>query len=227
MSSTSSERQMNGVLGTKVGMTQVFDEANRIVPVTVVKAGPCVVTQVRTPSTDGYNAVQLAFGAVDPRKVNKPETGHFAKAGITPRRHLVELRTSDASSYEVGQEVTAEVFGAGTVVDVSGTTKGKGTAGVMKRHGFHGLGASHGTQRKHRSPGSIGGCATPGRVFKGVRMAGRMGHERTTVLGLTVHKVDAENGLLLIKGAVPGPNGGLVMVRTAVKADLAKGGVSR
>ena len=217
MSSTSSERQMSGVLGTKVGMTQVFDEANRIVPVTVVKAGPCVVTQVRTPSADGYNAVQLAFGAVDPRKVNKPETGHFTKAGITPRRHLVELRTSDASSYEVGQEVTAEVFGAGAVVDVSGTTKGKGTAGVMKRHGFHGLGASHGTQRKHRSPGSIGACATPGRVFKGVKMAGRMGHVTATTTGLTIHKIDVDRGLLLIKGAVPGPKGGLLLVRSAVK----------
>jgi large subunit ribosomal protein L3 len=199
---------MSGVLGTKVGMTQVFDEANRIVPVTVVQAGPCVVTQVRTPSADGYNAVQLAFGAVDPRKVNKPETGHFTKAGITPRRHLVELRTSDASSYEVGQEVTAEVFGAGAVVDVSGTTKGKGTAGVMKRHGFHGLGASHGTQRKHRSPG---------RVFKGMKMAGRMGHVKTTTQNLTVHGVDADAGLLLIRGAVPGPRGGLVLVTSAAK----------
>ena len=222
MSSTSSERQMNGVLGTKVGMTQVFDEANRIVPVTVVKAGPCVVTQVRTPSVDGYNAVQLAFGAVDPRKVNKPETGHFTKAGITPRRHLVELRTSDAGEYSVGQEITATVFEAGAVVDVVGTSKGKGTAGVMKRHGFKGLGASHGTQRKHRSPGSIGGCATPSRVFKGTRMAGRMGHVRVTTQNLTVHRVDGESGLLLIKGAVPGPKGGLVLVKTA-----AKGGVQQ
>jgi large subunit ribosomal protein L3 len=211
------ERLMNGVLGTKVGMTQVFDESNRVVPVTVVKAGPCVVTQIRTPSVDGYNAVQIAYGAIDPRKVNKPETGHFSKAGVTPRRHLAELRTSDAGSYEVGQEVTAEVFSAGNVVDVSGTSKGKGTAGVMKRHGFHGLGASHGTQRKHRSPGSIGGCATPGRVFKGLRMAGRMGHVRVTTQGLTVHRVDAERGLLLIKGAVPGPRGGLLFVKSAAK----------
>jgi large subunit ribosomal protein L3 len=208
---------MSGVLGTKVGMTQVFDEANRVVPVTVVKAGPCVVTQVRTPSVDGYNAVQIAYGAIDPRKVNKPETGHFSKAGVTPRRHLAELRTSDASDYEIGQEVTAEVFSAGAVVDISGTSKGKGTAGVMKRHGFHGLGASHGTQRKHRSPGSIGGCATPGRVFKGLRMAGRMGGVKTTTLSLKVHKVDTERGLVLIKGAVPGPRGGLVLVRSAVK----------
>jgi large subunit ribosomal protein L3 len=214
------ERKITGILGTKLGMTQVFDENNRVVPVTVVQAGPNVVTQVRTPETDGYTAVQLAYGAIDPRKVNKPRTGHFAKAGATPRRHLVELRTSDAGEYSVGQEITAEVFDAGTAVDVVGTSKGKGTAGVMKRHGFKGLGSSHGTQRKHRSPGSIGGCATPGRVFKGLRMAGRMGNVRTTTQNLTVHRVDTDNGLLLIKGAVPGPRGGLVLVKTA-----AKGGV--
>jgi large subunit ribosomal protein L3 len=219
-----SERKITGILGTKLGMTQVFDENNRVVPVTVVAAGPNVVTQVRTPEKDGYRAVQLAYGAIDPRKVNKPETGHFAKAGVTPRRHLVEIRTSDAAEYEVGQEITAEVFAAGALVDVVGTSKGKGTAGVMKRHGFHGLGAAHGVQRKHRSPGSIGGCATPGRVFKGVRMAGRMGHARTTTQSLTVHRVDAERGLLLIKGAVPGPRGGLVLVKNAAKAPAPKGG---
>jgi large subunit ribosomal protein L3 len=212
-----SDRQMKGILGTKLGMTQVFDESNRIVPVTVVKAGPCVVTQIRTEEKDGYSAVQFAYGAIDPRKVNKPETGHFAKAGVTPRRYLAELRTADAGSYEVGQEITAEVFAGGTVVDITGTTKGKGTAGVMKRHGFHGLGAGHGVQRKHRSPGSIGACATPARVFKGVRMAGRMGHERVTTQNLTVHRSDVESGLLLIKGAVPGPKGGLVFVRSAAK----------
>ncbi|MDT7788354.1 50S ribosomal protein L3 [Lentzea sp. BCCO 10_0856] len=212
-----SDRQMKGILGTKLGMTQVFDENNRVVPVTVVKAEPNVVTQVRTQEKDGYTAVQLAAGAIDPRKVNKPVAGHFAKAGVTPRRHLVELRTTDASEYTVGQEITAEVFEAGAVVDITGTSKGKGTAGVMKRHNFRGLGSSHGTQRKHRSPGSIGGCATPGRVFKGLRMAGRMGHERVTTQNLKVHKIDAENGLLLIKGAVPGPKGGLVFVRTAAK----------
>ena len=215
-------KQITGILGTKLGMTQVFDENNRIVPVTVVQAGPNVVTQVRTPEKDGYTAVQLAFGAIAPRKVNKPERGHFDKAGVTPRRHLVELRTSDAAEYTVGQEITATVFDAGTLVDVVGTSKGKGTAGVMKRHGFHGLGASHGTQRKHRSPGSIGGCATPGRVFKGLRMAGRMGNARVTTQNLTVHRVDADNGLLLIKGAVPGPRGGLLLVKTAAK----KGGVA-
>jgi large subunit ribosomal protein L3 len=211
------DRLIKGILGTKLGMTQVFDDNNRVVPVTVVRAGPCVVTQVRTPDNDGYSAVQLAYGAIDPRKVNKPVAGHFTKAGVTPRRHLVELRTTDASEYEVGQELTAEVFEAGAVVDVVGTTKGKGTAGVMKRHGFGGLSSSHGTQRKHRSPGSIGGCATPARVFKGLRMAGRMGNERVTTQNLTVHRVDSEAGLLLIKGAVPGPKGGLVLVKTAAK----------
>ena len=206
-----------GLLGTKLGMTQVWDENARVVPVTVIEAGPCVVTQVRTPATDGYSAVQLAFGAIDPRKVNKPDSGHFAKAGVTPRRNVVELRTDDASEYTLGQELTADVFEAGQVVDVTGTSKGKGYAGVMKRHGFHGLRASHGVQRKHRSPGSIGGCATPGRVFKGLRMAGRMGSDRVTVPGLTVHSVDAERNLILIKGAVPGPKGALVFIRDAAK----------
>ncbi len=213
---------IKGVLGEKLGMTQVFDDANRIVPVTVVRAGPCVVTQVRTPDRDGYSAVQLAFGAIDPRKVTKPLAGHFGKAGVTPRRHVVEIRTPDASEYTLGQEITVEVFAAGATVDVAGTSKGKGTAGVMKRHGFHGLGAGHGTQRKHRSPGSIGACATPGRVFKGMNMAGRMGHERVTTQNLTVHAVDAEAGLLLIKGAIPGPKGGVVLVRTAAKGGATK-----
>jgi large subunit ribosomal protein L3 len=208
---------MKGILGTKLGMTQVFGEDNRIIPVTVVQAGPNVVTQVRTKDNDGYEAVQLAFGAVDPRKVNKPETGHYDKAGVTPRRYLAELRTTDAASYEIGQEITAEVFPAGSRVDVTGTSKGKGYAGVMKRHGFKGQGASHGAQAVHRKPGSIGGCATPGRVFKGVRMAGRMGHAKVTTQGLTVHGVRAEDGLLLIKGAVPGPKGTVVFVRTAAK----------
>ncbi|MEU7784150.1 MULTISPECIES: 50S ribosomal protein L3 [unclassified Amycolatopsis] len=212
-----SDRQMKGILGTKLGMTQVFDEQNRVVPVTVVKAGPNVVTQVRTQDKDGYGAVQLAFGAVDPRKVNKPRTGHFDKAGVTPRRFLAELRTTDAETYEVGQEITAEVFAAGVEVDVTGTSKGKGYAGVMKRHGFKGQGASHGAQAVHRKPGSIGGCATPGRVFKGLRMAGRMGNDRVTTQNLTVHAVRAEDGLLLIKGAVPGPKGGLLFVRSAAK----------
>jgi large subunit ribosomal protein L3 len=214
----STNRQIKGVLGEKLGMTQVFDENNRMVPVTVVKAGPCVVTQVRTPDADGYAGLQIAYGAIDPRKVTKPLAGHFERAGVTPRRHLVELRTSDASEYTLGQEITAEAFEAGQKVDIVGTSKGKGTAGVMKRHGFKGLGAGHGTQRKHRSPGSIGACATPSRVFKGVRMAGRMGGVKTTTQNLVVHAVDVERGLLLLKGAVPGPKGGLVLVRTAAKA---------
>jgi large subunit ribosomal protein L3 len=210
---------IKGILGHKLGMTQVFDSANRVVPVTVVAAGPVVVTAVRTEAKDGYNGVQFAFGAIDPRRVNKPETGHFAKAGVTPRHHLAELRTDDVSGYEVGQELTAgQVFEAGAEVDVTGKSKGKGTAGVMKRHGFGGLGAGHGVHRKHRSPGSIGGCSTPGRVFRGLRMAGRMGNTTVTTQNLTVQSVDADAGLILIKGAVPGPKGGLVMVKTAVKS---------
>jgi large subunit ribosomal protein L3 len=195
----------------------VWDADNRLVPVTVVKAGPCVVTQVRNADNDGYAAVQIAYGAIDPRKVNKPMAGHFAKAGVTPRRHLVELRTADSATYEVGQELTVESFETGQDIDVTGTTKGKGFAGVMKRHGFHGVGASHGAHKNHRKPGSIGGCATPGRVFKGMRMAGRMGGVRQTTQNLTIHAVDADRGLLLIKGAVPGPRGGIVLVRTAAK----------
>jgi large subunit ribosomal protein L3 len=219
------DRKVAGVLGEKLGMTQVFDEANRIVPVTVVKAGPCVVTQVRTPDKDGYSAVQIAYGQIDPRRVNKPRTGHFAKAGVTPRRYVVELRTSDATEYTLGQELGPDVFEAGQLVDVVGTSKGKGFAGVVKRHGFAGLRASHGVERKHRSPGSIGGCATPGRVFKGLGMAGRMGGVKTTTQNLTVHAVDDEQGLLLLKGAVPGPTGGLVLVRTASKtAEMEQGG---
>ena len=206
-----------GILGEKLGMTQVWNTDNRLVPVTVVKAGPCVVTQVRTADRDGYSAVQLGFGAIDPRKVNKPAAGHFEKAGVTPRRHLVELRTDDAATYTLGQDVTAELFEAGQSVDVTGTTRGKGFAGVMKRHGFHGVGASHGAHRNHRKPGSIGACATPGRVFKGMKMAGRMGSDRQTTQNLTVFAVNAEQGLLLIKGAIPGPKGGLVFVRSAVK----------
>ncbi|ROO51885.1 LSU ribosomal protein L3P [Micromonospora sp. Llam0] len=220
------DRQVKGILGAKLGMTQVWDN-NRVVPVTVVQAGPCVVTQVRTADKDGYAAVQLAFGAVDPRKVNKPESGHFAKSGVAPRRHLVELRTTDASEYELGQEITVETFEPGSRIDVTGRTKGKGFAGVMKRHGFHGLRASHGVERKHRSPGSIGACATPGRVFKGVKMAGRMGSVRYTVQNLTVQAVDLESNLLLVKGAIPGPAGALILVRSAAKAQAKKGGAGK
>lgn len=212
-------RTVKGVLGEKLGMTQVWDDQNRVVPVTVIKAGPCVVTQVRTPESDGYSAVQLGFGSIDPRKVTKPQAGHFAKAGVTPRRHIVELRTEDASEYTVGQEISADAFAAGDVIDVTGTTKGKGFAGTMKRHGFAGVGASHGAHRNHRKPGSIGGASTPSRVFKGLRMAGRMGSDRQTVQGLTVHAIDADRGLILVKGAVPGPKGGLVLVRSTSKAE--------
>ena len=215
------DRQVKGILGAKLGMTQVWDN-NKVVPVTVVQAGPCVVTQVRTDDKDGYSAVQLAYGAIDPRKVNKPESGHFAKAGVSPRRHTVELRTTDAGEYALGQEVTVEAFEPGTAIDVTGKTKGKGYAGVMKRHGFHGLKSSHGVERKHRSPGSIGACATPGRVFRGTRMAGRMGNKRFTVQNLTVQAVDTENNLLLVKGAVPGPKGALILVRSAAKKGGAK-----
>jgi large subunit ribosomal protein L3 len=220
------DRQVKGILGAKLGMTQVWDN-NRVVPVTVVQAGPCVVTQVRTEDKDGYLAVQLAYGAIDPRKVNKPKTGHFAKAGAAPRRHVVELRTSDAGEYTTGQEITVESFAAGDLIDVTGRTKGKGFAGVMKRHGFGGLRASHGVERKHRSPGSIGACATPGRVFKGVRMAGRMGGARFTVQNLTIQAIDVENNLILVKGAVPGPKGALVLVRSAAKAPVRKGGAAK
>jgi large subunit ribosomal protein L3 len=208
------------ILGTKLGMTQVFDENNKVVPVTVVKAGPNVVTMIRTPERDGYSAVQLAYGEISPRKVNKPVTGQYSAAGVNPRRHIAEFRLDDetaAAEYEVGQELTAEIFADGAFVDVTGTSKGKGFAGTMKRHGFKGQGASHGAQAVHRRPGSIGGCATPGRVFKGMRMSGRMGSDRITTQNLSVHKVDAENGLLLIKGAIPGRKGGVVIVKSAVK----------
>ncbi|GAB3332487.1 50S ribosomal protein L3 [Micromonospora halotolerans] len=220
------DRQVKGILGAKLGMTQVWDN-NRVVPVTVVQAGPCVVSQVRSADKDGYSAVQLAYGAIDPRKVKKPIAGHYAKADVAPRRHIVELRTSDAADYSPGQEVTVDEFPAGVTIDVTGKTKGKGYAGPMKRHGFHGLRASHGVERKHRSPGSIGACATPGRVFKGTRMAGRMGGVRYTVQNLTVQAVDTDNNLLLVRGAIPGPKGALVLVRTAAKTKVKKGGAAK
>ena len=211
------ERNVKGLLGTKLGMTQLWDENNRIVPVTVVAAATNVVTQVRAPQTDGYNAIQVGYGEIDGRKVTKPRAGHFVKAGTTPRRHLVEIRTALAGEYTVGQELAVDTFTAGDVIDVTGTSKGKGYAGVMKRHGFHGVGASHGAHRNHRKPGSIGACATPGRVFKGMRMAGRMGTDTVTTQNITVHAVDVEKGLILLKGAVPGPKGGLVVIRSAAK----------
>ncbi|KQV26117.1 MULTISPECIES: 50S ribosomal protein L3 [unclassified Microcella] len=213
----SATKTTKGLLGTKLGMTQVWDENNKLVPVTVVEIAPNVVTQVRTVEKDGYAAVQIAYGAIDPRKVTKPLTGHFEKAGSTPRRHLTEVRTADASEYTPGQELAVDIFEAGQLVDVVGTSKGKGFAGVMKRHNFKGVSASHGSHRNHRKPGSIGASSTPSRVFKGMRMAGRMGGERVSVLNLKVHAVDLDKGLLLIKGAVPGARGRLVFVRNAVK----------
>ncbi|MBV7292739.1 50S ribosomal protein L3 [Corynebacterium sp. TAE3-ERU16] len=212
-----SETEIKGILGTKLGMTQVFDDDNRVIPVTVVEAGPCVVTQIRTIDTDGYNAIQIAYGDIDPRKANKPAGGHFKKAGVTPRRHVAEIRMDDVSGYELGQDVTVDIFEGTTFVDVTGTSKGKGYAGAMKRHGFAGQGASHGNQAAHRRVGGIGACATPGRVFKGTRMAGRMGNERVTTQNLKVQKIDADANILLIKGAIPGVRGGVVTVKTAVK----------
>ncbi|AIV41081.1 MULTISPECIES: 50S ribosomal protein L3 [Curtobacterium] len=212
-----STKTVKGLLGKKLGMTQVWDENNKFIPVTVIEVGPNVVTQIRNVERDGYEAIQIAAGAIDPRKVNKPAAGHFEAAGVTPRRTLTEIRTNDSAEYTLGQELTVDTFEAGQKVDVVGTSKGKGFAGVMKRHGFAGVSASHGAHRNHRKPGSIGASSTPSRVFKGMRMAGRMGGERVTVLNLTVHAVDAEKGLLLVKGAVPGARGRSVFVRTAVK----------
>jgi large subunit ribosomal protein L3 len=214
------ERNAKGLLGTKLGMTQLWDENNKVVPVTVIAAATNVVTQVRSPEVDGYNAIQVGFGEIEARKVSSPKAGHFTKAGVTPRRHVVEIRTADAATYTVGQELNVDTFAAGEEIDVTGTSKGKGFAGVMKRHGFHGVSASHGAHRNHRKPGSIGACATPGRVFKGTRMAGRMGNDTVTTQNLTVHAVDAEKGLILLKGAVPGPRGGLVVLRSAAKSTV-------
>ena len=218
------EHNVKGLLGTKLGMTQVWDENSRVVPITVLAADTNVVTAVRSPETDGYNAVQVGFGEIDGRKVTKPVAGQFAKAGVTPRRHVVEIRTADASSYTVGQELSPELFAAGEQVDVTATSKGKGFAGTMKRHGFGGARASHGAHRNHRKPGAIGGAATPGRVFKGMRMSGRMGGDVVTTQNVTVHAVDVEKGLILLKGAVPGPKGSLVVLRSAAKKLVENGG---
>ena len=212
-----SDNQIKGILGTKLGMTQIFDDENRVIPVTVVEAGPCVVTQIRTPETDGYSAIQIAYGDIDPRKTNKPEAGHFKKAGVTPRRYVAEIRMDDTSAYELGQEITVNLFDGDVFVDVAGTTKGHGFAGAMKRHGFAGQGAAHGNQAAHRRVGGIGGAATPGRVFKGKRMAGRMGGNRVTTQNLKIQRIDGDNNLLLIKGAIPGAKGSVVTVKTAVK----------
>jgi len=208
---------LGAIVGTKLGMTQIFDEESRSIPVTVVKAGPIRVVQIKTIERDGYNAIQVSYG--DTKNVNKPTAGHYAKAGVAPAAHLVEVKVDDPSAYKVGQEIKVEeMFEAGTKADVSGVSKGKGFSGVMKRHNFSGQGASHGNHKKHRAPGSIGACATPARVFKGMRMAGRMGGEKVTTLNLEVAGVDAERGLLLLNGSVPGPKGSIVLVREAVKS---------
>ena len=205
------------LLGRKLGMTQVWDEDGKVVPITVVQVDKNVVTQVRDQETDGYTAIQIGFGQIDQRKVTKPLAGHFNKAGVSPRRHLVEVRTGGDDEFTLGQELAADIFEVGQKVEVTGKTKGKGFAGVMKRHGFAGVSASHGAHRNHRKPGSIGACATPGRVFKGLRMAGRMGGDRRTIQNLKVQAVDAEKGIVLVTGAITGPKGGIVLIRSAVK----------
>jgi large subunit ribosomal protein L3 len=207
------------IVGEKVGMTQIWDDQNRAIPVTLVRVAPCRVVQVKTPESDGYSAVQVTFGAKRPSRLNKPEQGHFAKAGVEPGKRLVELRVDDAAAYSIGQEISADVLSAGELVDVTGVSKGKGYAGVMKRHNFSGLGAGHGTHKKHRAPGAIGACATPARVFKGTKMAGRMGHEQVTTLNLEVVQADPDRQIVLIKGNVPGPRGGLVLIRDAVRGN--------
>ena len=213
----SQNKNRTALLGRKLGMSQVWDENGFFVPVTLVDVSTNVVTAVKTEETDGYKAVQLGYGQIDPTKVTKPLAGHFAKAGVTPRRHLAEVRTDNAEEYKPGQELTAEVFSEGTLVDVTGTTKGKGFAGTIKRWGFKSYRRTHGSHNNERRPGSVGACATPSRILKGKRMAGRMGHETNTVLSLTIVSSDVENGILAIKGAIPGPKGGIVLVRSAVK----------
>ena len=211
---------MNAILGEKLGMTQVFDDESRAIPVTIIKAGPCRVVQIKRVETDGYNAVQIAYREAKPNAVTKPVRGHFDKAGVVPHRHLVEIRVDDPGLYKIGQEIgIADVLEKGGLADVAGISRGKGFTGVMKRHNFAGQGASHGAHRVHRAPGSIGAASTPARVFKGMKMAGRMGGERTTVLNLEVVEVDSERGLLMVRGAVPGAKGAVLLVRKAVKAN--------
>ena len=210
---------MKAILGEKMGMTQIFDDEAQAIPVTVIKAGPCHVAQIKTAETDGYDAIQIAYRELPPNRATKPASGHFAKAGLAPHKHLVEVRVDDIAAYTVGQEISiADVLEIGARADVAGVSKGKGFQGVMKRHNFKGQGASHGTHRVHRAPGSIGACATPARVFKGMKMAGRMGSDKTTVLNLEVVKIDTERGLVMLRGAVPGATGSVVLVREAVKA---------
>jgi len=216
-----------GILGRKLGMTQIWDDQNRVVPVTVIEAGPCRVVQLKTPERDGYSAVQVAFGDTKQQRLSKPELGHLKKADAPPLRHIAELRVDDLAGFEVGQVIGADVFAKGEYVDVTGISKGKGFSGAMVRHNFKGQGASHGNHKKHRAPGSIGACATPGRVFKGMKMAGQYGNARITTQNLQVVEGDAEKGIILIKGAVPGPNGGLVFVRNAAKRPVGFGIVAQ
>lgn len=211
------------IVGEKVGMTQIWDEAHRAIPVTVVRVSPVRVVQVKTPESDGYSALQVTYGTQKASRLTKPELGHFAKGGVEPGRRLIELRLEDTSEYTVGQELLADILVAGDKIDVTAVSKGKGFAGGMKRHNFKGQGASHGNHKHHRAPGSVGACATPSRVFKGTRMAGRMGGEQVTTLNLEIVEADAERQLVLVKGAVPGPRGGLVLIRDAVKAAPQKG----
>ena len=205
------------IVGEKVGMTQVWDDQNRVVPVTVLRVTPCRVVQVKRPDTDGYSALQVTYGTKRVKSLTKPELGHFEKNGVEPGKRLVELRVDDTSGYEVGQELAVDLLEAGDLIDVTAVSKGKGFAGTMKRHNFKGQGASHGNHKHHRAPGSIGSASFPGRVFKGLRMAGHMGHEQVTTLNLEVVQADVERNLLLVRGSVPGPNGGVVIVRNAVK----------
>jgi len=205
------------IVGEKVGMTQVWDDHNRVVAVTVVRVAPVRVVQLKTPDRDGYAAVQVTWGTRKPGSVNKPLAGHFARADVDPGVGLMELRVDDAGSYEVGQELTVGLLSAGEKVDVTAVSKGKGFAGGMKRHNFKGQGGSHGNHKHHRAPGAVGACATPARVFKGTRMAGQLGNQRVTTLNLEVVQADADRELLLLKGAVPGPRGGTILIRDAVK----------
>jgi large subunit ribosomal protein L3 len=215
------------IVGEKVGMTQVWDEENRAIPVTVLKVAPVRVVQVKTPETDGYSALQVTWGTRKPNTLNQPEAGHFDAAGVTPGAKLVELRLENVADYTVGQELSCDIFEKGEHIDASATSKGKGFAGGMKRHNFKGQGASHGNHKAHRAPGSIGGCATPGRVFKGTKMAGRMGGQQVTTTNLIVVAADVERNLLLVKGNVPGPRGCVVVLRNSVKVPAGKAGGSR
>jgi large subunit ribosomal protein L3 len=212
------------IVGEKVGMTQIWDDQNRAIPVTVLRVAPVRVVQVKTLEHERYSALQVTWGHRRTSTLTKPEQGHYDKAGVDPGRRLVELRLDDSSEYEVGQELTADVFQAGELVDATAISKGKGFAGAMKRHNFKGQGASHGNHKSHRAPGSIGACATPGRVFKGTKMAGRMGGQQVTTLNLEIVQSDPERELVLVKGAVPGPRGGMVVLRDAVKTPARKGG---